>query len=251
MSENPKRPAPLIVLHDVHLQYGSTEVLAGVDLEVTRGEKLVLIGKSGSGKSSILRLLMALEAPSAGRIEIGGLALWTTPSGARADEAHLRRMRARMGIVFQQFNLFPHLRALRNVTLGLELVKKLSRQRAEAIARDCLAQVGLADRADAFPAQLSGGQKQRVAIARAIAMEPEILLLDEVTSGLDPELVHEVLATIQQLSAGDRTLIIVTPQMDFARRVATRVVELEAGRVARSGSPDAMLSASPAPRCFG
>jgi polar amino acid transport system ATP-binding protein len=237
---------PLIALHDVQLQYGSMQVLAGIDLEVARGEKLVLIGKSGSGKSSILRLLMALEAPTAGRIEIAGQALWTTPSGARADEAHLRKMRARMGIVFQQFNLFPHLRALRNVSLGLELVKKLPRERAEVIARDCLAQVGLADRAEAFPAQLSGGQKQRVAIARAIAMDPEILLLDEVTSGLDPELVDEVLATIQQLSASERTLIIVTHQMDFARRVATRVVQLEAGRVVRTGSPGEILGGSPA-----
>jgi polar amino acid transport system ATP-binding protein len=245
MSQAPSGREAVIVLRDVQLRYGPTQVLAGVDLEVAGGEKLVLIGKSGSGKSSILRLLMALEAPTAGRIEIAGEALWTTPSGARADEAHLRKMRARMGIVFQQFNLFPHLRALRNVTLGLELVKKLPRARAEAIARECLAQVGLADRADAFPAQLSGGQKQRVAIARALAMDPEILLLDEITSGLDPELVEEVLATIQQLSAGERTLVIVTHQMDFARRVATRVVQLEAGRVVRSGAPGEILAGSP------
>jgi polar amino acid transport system ATP-binding protein len=244
MSQSPNGRQALIALRDVQLHYGPMQVLAGVDLDVARGEKLVLIGKSGSGKSSILRLLMALEAPSGGQIEIGGQALWTTPSGARADESHLRKMRARMGIVFQQFNLFPHLRVLRNVTLGLELVKKLPRERADSIAQDCLAQVGLADRADAFPAQLSGGQKQRVAIARAIAMDPEILLLDEVTSGLDPELVDEVLATIQQLSASDRTLIIVTHQMDFARRVATRVVQLEAGRVLRSGSPAEILGSS-------
>jgi polar amino acid transport system ATP-binding protein len=245
MSQLPNGREPLIVLRDVELHYGPTQVLAGVDLDVAHGEKLVLIGKSGSGKSSILRLLMALEAPSTGRIEIAGEALWTTPLGTRADEAHLRKMRARMGIVFQQFNLFPHLRALRNVTLGLELVKKLPREQAELVARDCLAQVGLADRADAFPAQLSGGQKQRVAIARAIAMDPQILLLDEVTSGLDPELVDEVLATIQQLSASERTLIIVTHQMDFARRVATRVVQLESGRVVRSGPPAEMLASSP------
>ena len=180
---------PLIALHDVSLRYGPTTVLSGLDLEVKRGEKLVLIGPSGSGKSSILRLLMALEAPSAGRIEIDGQALWTNAAGEPAGEAHLRAMRARMGIVFQHFNLFPHLRALRNVALALELVKTLPRERAESIARQCLAQVGLSDRAEAYPAQLSGGQRQRVAIARALAMEPEILLLDEVTSGLDPELV--------------------------------------------------------------
>jgi polar amino acid transport system ATP-binding protein len=232
---------PLIALHDVSLRYGATQVLSGLQLEVERGEKLVLIGSSGSGKSSILRLLMALEAPSAGRIEIDGQALWTTASGKPAGDAHLRVMRARMGIVFQHFNLFPHLCALRNVALALELVKKLPRERAESIAHECLAQVGLTERAAAFPAQLSGGQRQRVAIARALAMEPEILLLDEVTSGLDPELVEEVLQTIQQLSASERTLLIVTHQMAFARRVATRVVQLEGGRVARSGSPKELL----------
>jgi polar amino acid transport system ATP-binding protein len=154
-------------------------------------------------------------------------------------------MRSRLGIVFQHFNLFPHLSALRNVALALELVKQLPRERASGLALEALAQVGLGDRGDAFPAQLSGGQKQRVAIARALAMDPEILLLDEVTSGLDPELVEEVLTTIQQLSQGTRTLLIVTHQMDFARRVATRVVQVEGGRVARSGSPDELLNAAP------
>jgi ABC-type polar amino acid transport system ATPase subunit len=150
-------------------------------------------------------------------------------------------MRARVGIVFQHFNLFPHLSALRNVALALELVKKRTRKDAEALAMEHLRQVGLGERAHAFPAQLSGGQKQRVAIARALAMEPEVLLLDEVTSGLDPELVEEVLQTIQALSASERALIIVTHQMDFARRVATRMVRLDAGRIVASDPPAALL----------
>lgn len=232
---------PLLALRDLHLQLGGRPVLNGVDLELQRGEKLVLIGKSGSGKSSLLRVLMALEIPTRGDVELDGQSMFTLPSGAPASEAHLRAMRARLGIVFQHFNLFPHLSALRNVALALHLVQKRTDKDAEALALHHLAQVGLADRAHAFPAQLSGGQKQRVAIARALAMEPEILLLDEVTSGLDPELVEEVQKTIQGLSVSDRALLIVTHQMDFARSVATRVARVSEGKIVESGLPQLLL----------
>jgi polar amino acid transport system ATP-binding protein len=232
---------PLLVLRDLHLQLGGRPVLRGVDLEVQRGEKLVLVGKSGSGKSSVLRVLMALETPTRGDVELDGQSMFKLPSGELASEAHLRAMRARLGIVFQQFNLFPHLSAVRNVALALRLVKKRTLKDAEALALHHLDQVGLADRAHAFPVQLSGGQKQRVAIARALAMEPEILLLDEVTSGLDPELVEEVQKTIQALSVRDRALLIVTHQMDFARSVATRVARVGEGRIVESGPPETLL----------
>jgi polar amino acid transport system ATP-binding protein len=235
------RGAPLIALRGVRLQLGGREVLAGVDLEIERGEKLVLIGKSGSGKSSILRVLMALDRPTAGDVELDGQRMWTLPSGAPASEAHVRALRSRLGIVFQHFNLFPHMTAQDNVALALKLVKKRAPAQAQQSALEYLAQVGLAERGRAFPVQLSGGQRQRVAIARALAMEPEILLLDEVTSGLDPELIEEVVMTIEGLSTEQRTLVIVTHQRDFARRVATRVARIEAGRVAEAGMPQELL----------
>jgi polar amino acid transport system ATP-binding protein len=237
MSEEPAA----VRLADVHKRYAGREVLRGLSLTVARGEKLVLIGRSGSGKSTLLRLLMTLERPDRGSIEIEGVPMWKLPSGVAADEAHLARVRSRVGMVFQHYNLFPHLSALDNVALAPERVRGLPRGEAETVARRWLAEVGLAERAAAMPAQLSGGQKQRVAIARALAMEPAVLLFDEVTSGLDPELVGEVLQTMRTLSEGDRTMLIVTHQMDFARRIADRVAMVHEGQVVEEGPPAELL----------
>ncbi len=241
MMDMPDANTPHVVLRDVHKRYGGREVLRGLSLRVRRGEKVVLIGQSGSGKSTVLRLLMGLDAPEQGTIEIDGVSMWTTPFGKPASDAHLRSVRKKLGIVFQHFNLFPHLSALGNVTLAVEHVAKKPRAEAERIAREWLAQVGLGDRANAHPAQLSGGQKQRVAIARALAMEPEVMLFDEVTSGLDPELVGEVLKVLHTLARSDRTMLLVTHQMDFAQRIADRLVMIDEGRVLEEGSPEGLL----------
>jgi polar amino acid transport system ATP-binding protein len=233
---------PIVRMENVHKAFGGVEVLRGLDLTVRRGETVAIIGTSGSGKSTVLRLLMALEKPESGRIVVDGRDLWTTESGEPADEAHLRRARTKLGMVFQHFNLFPHLDVLRNVSLGPELVKKMSRADAEAQACRWLERVGLEDKVAAHPAELSGGQKQRVGIARALAMEPEILLLDEITSGLDPELVDGVLGVVHELAEQHAiTMVVVTHRMAFAREAADRVIFLDAGRVLEEGPPEALF----------
>jgi len=238
---------PIVRMRGVVKRFGDEVVLRGLDLDVRRGETLAVIGGSGSGKSTILRILMTLEGIDGGRVEIDGDSVFTEERDGRevpASEAHLREIRRKVGMVFQHFNLFPHMTALGNVMEAPRRVLGLPRAEAEARARELLARVGLAEKADAHPARLSGGQQQRVAIARALAMQPEIMLFDEVTSGLDPELVGEVLDVLRELArAGDMTMLIVTHQMHFAREIADRVVFLEGGRIVEEGAPEAIFTA--------
>lgn len=238
----PPPAPPFLALRGVHKSFGATEVLRGLDLDIARGEKVALIGASGSGKSTLLRLLMMLDRPTAGRIEIEGCSLFDEVFRGRtvpAGEAHLQRLRRRFGLVFQHFHLFPHLKALDNVALALVLVGGQSRRAARERARALLAQVGLAEKAGAWPAQLSGGQKQRVAIARALALEPDVLLFDEPTSALDPERVGEVLGVLRRLARdSSATLLLATHEMAFAAEIADRVVFLHAGRVHEQGPPE-------------
>jgi polar amino acid transport system ATP-binding protein len=234
-------------MRGVDKRFGDEVVLDRLDLEVARGERLAIIGGSGSGKSTILRILMTLERIDGGRVEIDGEPVFTEERDGRevpASEAHLREVRRKVGMVFQHFNLFPHMTALGNVMEAPRRVLGLPKEEAEARARELLARVGLAEKADAHPARLSGGQQQRVAIARALAMRPEVMLFDEVTSGLDPELVGEVLDVLRELAhEGDMTMLIVTHQMHFAREIADRVVFLEGGRVVEEGVPEAIFTA--------
>jgi len=226
--------------------FDGVPVLRELTLEVSPSEKLAVIGPSGSGKSTILRILMALETIEAGRVEIDGEVLWDGPAPrhlSRRQREHLRRLRRKVGMVFQHFNLFPHLTVMGNLTLAPREVLELSGKEAEARAKELLEQVGMEDKARAYPAELSGGQKQRVAIARALAMRPEVMLFDEVTSALDPELVGEVLGVLRQLAReGGMTMIVVTHQMDFARDIADRVVFMDEGRVVEEGPPQELLS---------
>jgi polar amino acid transport system ATP-binding protein len=235
-------PAPIIRIDAIKKSFGAYKVLDGLSLDVMPGEKLALIGPSGSGKTTILRILMTLESIDAGHIEIEGEQLYHMPRGGRlvpADEAYLHRMRRKIGMVFQLFNLFPHKSVIDNVTLAPILTKGLSRAAAEKRAMELLEMVGLADKAKAMPAQLSGGQKQRVAIARALALAPKIMLFDEVTSALDPELVEEVLAVMRRLAAEtDMTMLLVTHEMGFAHDFADRVLFFDRGRIVEEGRPD-------------
>ena len=236
----------IVGMRGVDKRFGDEVVLDALDLEVARGERLAIIGGSGSGKSTILRILMTLEGIDGGRVEIDGEPVFTMARDGReapASEAHLRRIRKKVGMVFQQFNLFPHFTALGNVTEAPRRVLGLSREAAEERGRALLGRVGLAEKADAYPARLSGGQQQRVAIARALAMRPEVMLFDEVTSGLDPELVGEVLDVLRELAReGETTMLIVTHQMRFAREIADRVVFLEGGRIAEEGRPEEIFT---------
>ncbi|WP_433209072.1 ectoine/hydroxyectoine ABC transporter ATP-binding protein EhuA [Nocardia sp. CA-107356] len=230
----------------VEKRYGATVCLDKLDFSIAPGEFVTLIGPSGSGKTTILRLLMALERIDAGTIEVGGEFLSHQQRGGKpvpAGAAHLRRMRRKIGMVFQQFNLFPNMTVLRNVTEGPIRGLGQSKDAAEERARKLLELVGLTDKIDARPAHLSGGQQQRVAIARALAMEPEVLLLDEVTSALDPELVTGVLHLLADI-AGDTeiTFLCVTHEMRFARRVSDRVMMFDAGRVLEDGDPEKIFT---------
>lgn len=232
----------LVQYQNVTKRFGETEVLKGIDLEIKRGEKVALIGPSGSGKTTIIRMLMTLEKPTSGMIKMGGEPLWHKEiAGGKlvpADEKHLRKMRTDIGMVFQHFNLFPHMTILRNVTEAPIHVLGLSKEEAQKRAVDMLNKVGLGDKLDAYPSQLSGGQKQRVAIARAVVMHPKVMLFDEVTSALDPELVGEVLQVIKDLAKEtDMAMILVTHEMDFARDVADRVVFLHDGLIEEQGTP--------------
>ncbi|HEY6982376.1 amino acid ABC transporter ATP-binding protein [Reyranella sp.] len=224
-------------------RFGAVDVLRGIDLEVQRGERIAILGASGSGKSTLLRCLNFMELPTAGRIELNRRILGSERrDGQRVyRESELTGVRQRVGMVFQQFNLFPHMTAIGNVMEGLRTVRRKSRAEARARAEKELARVGLADKADAYPAHLSGGQKQRVAIARALAMDPELLLFDEPTSALDPELVGEVLNVIRALAEEGRTMLLVTHELGFAYHVATRVIFLSGGTILEDGPPDEVL----------
>ncbi|AHL75583.1 amino acid ABC transporter ATP-binding protein [Stutzerimonas stutzeri] len=220
----------LLNVSALHKYYGENHVLKGVDLRVEEGEVIAIIGRSGSGKSTLLRTLNGLETINDGVIEVDGEYL----DAARAD---LRRLRQKVGMVFQQFNLFPHLTAGENVMLAVKVVKKMPHADAERLARQMLDKVGLAEKFDAYPERLSGGQQQRVAIARALAMSPTVLLCDEITSALDPELVNEVLAVVKRLASEGMTLVMVTHEMRFAREVGSKLVFMHHGKVHEVGDP--------------
>ena len=221
---------------DLHKSFGSNEVLKGIDLGIDNGEVVAIIGPSGSGKSTLLRCLNRLEEVTSGHVLVDG-------DDITAKGVNLDRIRQRIGMVFQHFNLFPHMTALQNVTLAPVELGRVSRAEAEARGRELLGRVGLAEKADARPASLSGGQKQRVAIARALAMDPEIMLFDEATSALDPEMVGEVLQVIRDLAASGMTMALVTHEMGFAREVADRVIFMADGRVVEQGPPSALFGA--------
>jgi ABC-type polar amino acid transport system ATPase subunit len=233
----------MIIVENLVKSFSTTPVLQGVDHTQGRGEAVVLIGPSGCGKSTFLRCLNQLEQPDAGRITIGGVTVLGGQAPRTAEEKELqRRLRLRAGMVFQSFNLFPHLTVLDNVTTGPRIVKGIGKEAAEALARELLGKVGLETKANSYPSQLSGGQQQRVAIARALAMEPEVMLFDEPTSALDPELREEVLRVMRSLVEEGMTMIVVTHEMQFARDVADRVLFFDAGRVAEDGTPDQVFS---------
>jgi polar amino acid transport system ATP-binding protein len=223
-------------------RFGKHEVLHDIDLEVERGERIAILGASGSGKSTLLRCLNFMELPTAGRVELDGRSVGEAHAkGIAYRESELTAVRQRVGMVFQQFNLFPHMTAIGNVMEGLRTVRRQSKADARSRAEQELARVGLADKAEAYPAHLSGGQKQRVAIARALAMDPELLLFDEPTSALDPELVGEVLTVIRALAEEGRTMLLVTHELGFAYHVATRVIFLADGTIHEQGTPDEIL----------
>ncbi|WP_433532758.1 amino acid ABC transporter ATP-binding protein [Micromonospora sp. CA-263727] len=226
-------------LRDVHLAFGRNQVLRGVDLDVARGATACVIGPSGSGKSTLLRTVNRLLEPDRGDVLLDGRSV------LRDDPDALRQ---RVGMVFQQFNLFPHMSVLRNITLALRRIRRLGEDEAVAVARTHLDRVGLAAKADARPAHLSGGQQQRVAIARALAMQPQVMLFDEATSALDPELVKGVLALMADLSAQGMTMVVVTHEMGFAREVADTVAFMDAGVVLEAGEPAALFEAAQHPR---
>jgi polar amino acid transport system ATP-binding protein len=228
-------------LHDVHKSFGKVEVLKGIDLEVAEHEVVCLIGASGSGKSTLLRCVNLLEPVDRGRIVVGGQELT-----ARGVDVNV--VRRGIGLVFQAYNLFPHMRVLDNVTLAPRKALKLSRAEAEARGLELLQRFGLGDKRDEYPDRLSGGQQQRVAIVRALAMRPGLMLLDEVTSALDPELVAEVLGVIRELAALGMTMLIATHEMSFARDIADRVVFLDAGVILEQGPPGEIFSAPKEPR---
>jgi polar amino acid transport system ATP-binding protein len=236
----------MVECRGVHKRFGRLEVLCGLDMDVGRGDVVVLIGASGSGKTTLLRCINHLETLDAGRIFVDGELIGYCERDGRLredNEREVARKRAAIGMVFQRFNLFPHLTALGNIIEAPMRVKKLSRRRAEELGRALLAKVGLAGKADEHPSRLSGGQQQRVAIARALAMEPKLMLFDEPTSALDPELVGEVLDTMKSLAREGMTMIAVTHEMGFAREVADRVVFVDGGLVVEQGSPDDMFRA--------
>ena len=237
----------------IHKGFDGLGVLRGIDLNVEKGEVVALIGPSGSGKSTLLRCLNQLETVDSGTIVLDGLTLCRTLGGklTYADPANLRRITLKMGMVFQSYNLFPHMSVMQNLTDAPMRVKRLSRAQATERARELLAKVGLSDKADQYPYQLSGGQQQRVAIARALCMDPEILCFDEPTSALDPELSQEVLGVMRELASERMTMLVVTHEMSFARDVADRVVFMEDGLIVEEGPPEQVFhSANPRTRQF-
>src|SRR3954470_5542195 len=241
----------MIVFDGVEKRFGDHVVLSDLSFTVAPGEHVTLIGPSGSGKTTILRLLMCLESVTAGTIRVAGKGLSHMEKGGKlvpADEKHSREVRKRIGMVFQQFNLFPNMTVRGNLIEAPTRVLGLSKDEANARAVELLDLVGLGEKIDAHPAQLSGGQQQRVAIARALAMRPDVLLLDEVTSALDPELVAEVLNVIRELAVSGMTMVIATHEMGFARDIADRICFLDAGRIVEEGPPERVLSDPAEPR---
>jgi polar amino acid transport system ATP-binding protein len=233
---------PMIRLEGIHKRFGALEVLKGVDLHVAKGEVVCILGPSGSGKSTFLRCVNLLEPPEKGDIYIEGNDICKGPGSGTGEQSwKLDFVRQRVGIVFQQFNLFPHKTALQNVTLAQEKVLGRSSQEARAKATELLERVGLGDKLDQYPERLSGGQQQRVAIARALAMDPQVMLFDEVTSALDPELVKEVLDTMRELAEEGMTMIVVTHEIGFAREVADRVIFMDGGVIVEEGPPAEVL----------
>jgi cystine transport system ATP-binding protein len=231
----------MIVVENLSKQFNGITVLQGINLRIEAGEVVAIIGPSGSGKTTFLRCLNLLEAPSGGRIKVGDIEVDSSKPLAK-QQALVRRLRQQVGFVFQNFNLFPHRTALENVVEGPIVVKKVPKAQALELGRKLLAKVGLAGKEDAYPRRMSGGQQQRVAIARALAMEPQVILFDEPTSALDPELVGEVLATIRELARENRTMVIVTHEMQFARDVANRVVFFDQGVIAEQGEAKALFA---------
>ena len=234
--------SPIVRLDQVYKSFGANQVLKGVSFEVAKGEMIAIIGASGSGKSTALRCIDRLEVIDRGSIEVCGI---------RVDDpaVDLKRLRLEVGIVFQSYNLFPHLTVQENIMLALRHVKKLSRGEAAEVAIRVLDQVGLKQKADAYPEQLSGGQQQRVAIARSLAMSPKVMLFDEVTSALDPQLTGEVLRVMEDLAAGGMTMLLVTHEMSFARHVSSEVVFLHQGLVEEQGSPQQVFENPTSARC--
>ena len=236
---------PIASYHDVHKSFGDVNVLKGINLEIAPAEKVALIGPSGSGKTTIIRMLMTLEQPTSGIIEIDGNNLWHMEKDNElipANEQYLRSVRGDIGMVFQHFNLFPHMTVLENCMTAPIHVKKEDKESAKKKSLEMLEKVGLGDKVDLYPSQLSGGQKQRVAMARALVMQPKIMLFDEVTSALDPELVGEVLEVIRELAEdGDMAMVLVTHEMDFALDIADRVVFLNEGVIESEGTPSEII----------
>ena len=256
MSSQTGNPAPpMVAVRGVHKFFGDLHVLKGIDLVVQRGEVCVVLGPSGSGKSTLIRCINEMEQISAGRLYVDGELMGLREEDKdgrtvlhRLKDADVSRQRSRIGMVFQRFNLFPHMTALQNVMEAPRQVKRLSKKDAEQRARDQLARVGMSDRAGHYPAQLSGGQQQRVAIARALAMDPELMLFDEPTSALDPELVGEVLGVMRQLAASGMTMIVVTHEVGFAREVADQVVFMDDGAIVERGTPAQVIDNPQNPR---
>jgi ABC-type polar amino acid transport system ATPase subunit len=220
----------IITINDLHKYFGNVEAVKGVDLNVRRGEVVVIIGPSGSGKSTVLRCINHLEVPTAGAVYIDGVHL-------EEKTTDINKVRAEVGMVFQQFNLFPHLTALQNITIAQKLVRKRKKDEAHEIAMAQLTRVGIPEKANSYPRQLSGGQQQRVAIARALAMNPKIMLFDEPTSALDPEMIKEVLDVMKELALSGMTMLVVTHEMGFAREVADRMYFFDEGKIVESGTP--------------
>jgi polar amino acid transport system ATP-binding protein len=232
---------PVVRVKNLHKSFGNLEVLKGIDLVISEHEVVCLIGASGSGKSTLLRCINLLEPLNAGRVLVHGEEI-------TARGVDVNRIRRHIGIVFQAFNLFPHMSVLRNVTLAPTEALGLSKREADVLATDLLGRFGLADKKDEFPDRLSGGQQQRVAIVRALAMKPDIMLLDEVTSALDPELVSGVLDVIRELAESGMTMVIATHEMGFARDIANRVCFLDAGQILEEGTPEQIFTAPKEPR---
>lgn len=239
---------PIVRYRDVHKSFGDIDVLKGINLDINPAEKVAIIGPSGSGKTTIIRMLMTLEEPTSGDIIVDGQSLWKMPKNdkmVRANEKHLRNVRGDIGMVFQHFNLFPHMTILENCMTAPIHVKKESKKEVKERAIQMLERVGLGDKFDNYPSQLSGGQKQRVAMARALVMRPKIMLFDEVTSALDPELVGEVLEVIRDIAKNDdMAMVLVTHEMDFALDIADKVLFLDEGVIAEKGSASQVIEHS-------
>jgi polar amino acid transport system ATP-binding protein len=241
-------PRPVVRLREVRKTFGDNEVLKGVNLDVAPGEVVVIFGRSGSGKSTLLRCVNLLEEPTSGSVEVGDVH-YEAGQGARQRRNATREIRARTGMVFQDFNLFPHLSVIENVIEAPVTVKKMPRAEAERLGMGFLEKVGVADKKDEYPIRLSGGQKQRVAIARALAMQPEVMLFDEPTSALDPELIGEVLAVMKDLALeSGTTMVVVTHEMGFAREVANRMAFMHEGNLIEEGPPAELVGGAKDPR---